>query len=353
MSGHFVKIEPPFRSNTILKLLGRFTRDAKNPLVSSTPENPHEILGNADAEPVGETGEEETTLLQGASVQLIVGGFFKFEMKWDSSSNDAHTNSIFCTRNLRDYHDSFRTVGGDKAVQQKLREWGRRQVYMITGVKSVAHGEKGKWQVDGSDETGFTVTANAPVSEGLGLPGVPIDPEFGLKLYQKKTLRRDVTIDGEQVIAVELYKVEIQKEYIVWLGGYSERLWIAPFRRSGDLRVKFVDVRPPEHVRYLPDRELPKVDQRLVDVMFVGGLTQSPDKTWAGNWKTKFWPMWLPQEPGLQYIRISAFGYEAGKITDIGKEINDYAKSLLDALNDHHSKLTLVLSLRSVSVSLM
>jgi hypothetical protein len=50
--------------------------------------------------------------------------------------------------------------------------------------------------------------------------------------------------------------------------------------------------------------------RKLVQIIFVHGLGGSKRGTWTHS-KENFWPPWLPDEKGLENVRIATFGYNS------------------------------------------
>jgi hypothetical protein len=80
----------------------------------------------------------------------------------------------------------------------------------------------------------------------------------------------------------------------------------------------------------------------LLDIVFVHGLGGSATGTWTYPGSDSFWPLWLPEETGLQNVRILTFSYNANwnPITG-GRTVLDiagFAGQLLDAMELHYHK---------------
>lgn len=80
----------------------------------------------------------------------------------------------------------------------------------------------------------------------------------------------------------------------------------------------------------------------IVDVIFIHGLGGSSRKTWTHPISHGFWPTWLPDVSGLEDIRISTFGYDAGwgrvwtPKNTLG--IREFADELLGELELHYEE---------------
>ncbi|KAF6816729.1 hypothetical protein CPLU01_13784 [Colletotrichum plurivorum] len=78
------------------------------------------------------------------------------------------------------------------------------------------------------------------------------------------------------------------------------------------------------------------------DVIFVHGLNGGSESTWtAGDVATQFWPKyWLPQESEFRHVRIHSFGYDSSLKRESVLNIQDFASSLLSAIQDCPSMST-------------
>lgn len=76
--------------------------------------------------------------------------------------------------------------------------------------------------------------------------------------------------------------------------------------------------------------------------MFVHGLGGSATGTWTHPTSKGFWPTWLPEEKGLQNVRILTFGYDANWNPITGGrtvlDIPSFAGQLLDAMELHYHR---------------
>ena len=49
----------------------------------------------------------------------------------------------------------------------------------------------------------------------------------------------------------------------------------------------------------------------LVQIIFIHGLGGSKRGTWTDPQTRGFWPAWLKEQPGLENVRLAAFGYNS------------------------------------------
>ena len=77
----------------------------------------------------------------------------------------------------------------------------------------------------------------------------------------------------------------------------------------------------------------PKHCKPIVDIIFIHGLGGQSHFTWSYKKDLKlFWPGWLHQEPGLDEVRISTYGYDSTIWPAFTKNfscIDDFAQELL------------------------
>ena len=77
----------------------------------------------------------------------------------------------------------------------------------------------------------------------------------------------------------------------------------------------------------------------VINIVFVHGLGGSAKGTWTHEGSQSFWPLWLPEIPGLENVGIMTFGYNADyaavwkpKKTD---DIRNFATRLVNSLYLH------------------
>jgi len=90
------------------------------------------------------------------------------------------------------------------------------------------------------------------------------------------------------------------------------------------------------------DGTSPRPYPLLLDIVFVHGFGGSVIGTWTYQGSDGFWSLWLPEEKGLQNVRILTFGYNANwnPITG-GRNVLDiagFAGQLLDAMELHYHR---------------
>lgn len=73
----------------------------------------------------------------------------------------------------------------------------------------------------------------------------------------------------------------------------------------------------------------------IADVVFVHGLGGGSRSTWTKSGDPSlFWPLWLPQNPGFQNVRIHTFGYKYSDFKTNLLTMHDFARSLLSSIQD-------------------
>jgi hypothetical protein len=74
----------------------------------------------------------------------------------------------------------------------------------------------------------------------------------------------------------------------------------------------------------------------IADLIFVHGLGGGSQSSWSkNNDPTLFWPeQWLPSDAKFQDVRVHSFGYTSNLRSESVLNINDFAKSLLGAIDD-------------------
>jgi hypothetical protein len=110
---------------------------------------------------------------------------------------------------------------------------------------------------------------------------------------------------------------------------------------SGDTKVVF-----PYGLEVLHESKTPP--KYPVQIVFVHGLNGSKRGTWTSS-KKCFWPGWLPQEKGLEEVRIATFGYNSSPNIlkpNTNLSIPIFANQLLFYLNqlsyEHRSVRTVI-----------
>lgn len=74
----------------------------------------------------------------------------------------------------------------------------------------------------------------------------------------------------------------------------------------------------------------------VADLVFVHGLGGGSRSTWTKSGDPSlYWPqLWLPEDVGFQDVRIHVFGYDSNWNKESTLNIHDFAKSLLNSLQD-------------------
>jgi len=73
----------------------------------------------------------------------------------------------------------------------------------------------------------------------------------------------------------------------------------------------------------------------VVDLVFVHGLNGGSQSTWCKGDASNFWPKeWLPNDKAFKDVRIHTFGYSSGISRESILNVQDFAASLMSAIQD-------------------
>jgi len=197
------------------------------------------------------------------------------------------------------------------------------------------HEEEVLFNTEWRNKKKLSVKAELPLSDVVKLlNGIPINnPRLELEKEEMEEEKSEQCILGEESKDIQYYVIKITKRYAIFGGDATNSVWKSWLSqwRIGTVRLPLPPaIEPPLHVKHNP-----KADRGIVDVMFVS----TSDNCWKRN-DSKYWWEWLPQETGLDAIRISAFLYKIHQAsTNVCTDLDSFAQKLTDSWNYHYDRL--------------